>query len=163
MLPLKQNSSRLMACLNKFMIGKMNTNHTHVICFIFQTSKQWYKLMANVDHHDRTGTIYLKNGEVNVDNVSGRHNFHKQRLNPNVLLFIMLTSYCSGSQNSEYIKSPGELVKNTDFPSPTFKNFSSTDLILGLEIWTLYNTSGDIDTGNEYQIHSGLNVTWVNL
>lgn len=115
--------------------------------------------MANVDHHDRTEAIYLKNGEVNVENVSGKHNFHKQWLNRNVLLFIMLTSYCSGSQNSEYIKSPGEQVKNTDFPSPTLKNFSSTDLMLGLDIWSLYDTSGDIDISNECQINSGLNMT----
>lgn len=32
--------------------------------------------MANVDHHDRTEAIYLKNGEVNVEIVSGKHNFH---------------------------------------------------------------------------------------
>ena len=66
-----------MTCQNKCMIDKMNSNHTYMICFIFQTSKQWDKVIANVNHCDRTETIYLKYGEVNIENVSGRHNFHK--------------------------------------------------------------------------------------
>lgn len=49
-----------MICQNKFMIDKMNSNHTCIICFTFQTSKQWYKLIASINHCDRTKTNYLK-------------------------------------------------------------------------------------------------------
>lgn len=61
-----------MTCQNKFMIDKMNSNHTYTICFIFQTSKRWHKLIANVNHCDRTDTNYVKNSEVNIENLSGR-------------------------------------------------------------------------------------------
>lgn len=56
----------------------MNSNHTCIIYFIFRISKQWYKLIANINHHDRTKANYLKNGDTNIKNVSGTQNSHKQ-------------------------------------------------------------------------------------
>lgn len=72
-----KKSTKLMTCQNKFMTDKMNSNYTCVICFILLTSKQWHKLIANIDHYDRTKTNYLKNGEVSTENVSGTQNSHK--------------------------------------------------------------------------------------
>lgn len=46
------------------MTDKINSNYTCIICFILLASKQWHKLIANIDHCDRTKTNYLKNGEV---------------------------------------------------------------------------------------------------
>lgn len=84
--------------------------HTY---FIFQTSEQYYELIASVNHRDRTETNYLKYDETNIKNVSGRQDSFKWGLNPTELS-IMLTTSCSGAQNSDNIRSAGESVENTD-------------------------------------------------
>lgn len=96
-----------MTCQNKFMIGKMSSNHTYIIYFVFQTSKQKYKLIANANHCDRNENNYLKSNGANIKNVSGRQNSHKERPNPNVCVFILLPIWYIHSQKCESITNSG--------------------------------------------------------